>query len=434
MKVALLTLENPNLVLNKDYAGGFGGGFTTGNSIFSKIFRSIRKRNEIWPLISYAYAGAIFRKEGHEVKAITNEIIDADLYLIQPSMADYSNEIQYIRRIRKETKAKIGVMGPFPKAMPHLFEPYVDFIALGDPESILIDIAKTGNIPEGQVQIRPVVLDELPYPAWDLFDYHKFGNSILLEGRPTLFVQGSRGCFYHCNYCPYLVIGDKHSIRSPQKVVDEIEYLIKNYDAKAITFRDPLFTGHKKNAKAIAEEIIKRGLKIPWMCETRLDHLDKETIDLFYEAGMRTIKVGIESANEEIIKLANRIPIAIKHQEEIISYCDKKHIKVCAFYIIGLPDDNHETIAQTLKYAKRLNTPVANFTVATPFPGTLFYENLKDNIFEDNLDKWDSFHSVFEHKNLSKYEIEHYNDKMFTQYYLRSRYILAYFRRLFWSS
>ncbi|MBS3096368.1 radical SAM protein [Candidatus Woesearchaeota archaeon] len=431
MKVVLLALENPKLVLNKDYAGGFGAGFATGNTLLSKIFRFVRKQNETLPLMSYGYAGAIFREEGHNVVAKTNEIVGADLYLIQPSMADCSNELEYIKRIRKETNAKIGVMGPFVKAMLHQFEPYADFIIIGDPESVFIDIAKTGEIPKGSIQSKEVNLDDLPYPAWDLFDYSKFGNSLLIKGKPAFFVQGSRGCFYRCNYCPYLVIGDKHKIRKPEKVVDEIEYLIKKYNAKAIIFRDPLFTGIRKNAKAIAQEIINRGVKINWMCETRLDHLDKEMIDLFHKAGMRTVKVGIESASEEVLRADNRIPITIKHQEEMINYCDKKHIKVCAFYIVGHPDDTHKTISDTISYAKRLNTSIANFTVATPYPGTVFYENVKDDIFEKDLNKWDAFHSVFKHKNLSKEEIESYNDKMFIWYYLRLRYIAAYIRRLF---
>src|SRR3989344_1386542 len=98
MKVVVLTLENPSLVLNKDYAGGFGAGFQTGNSFMSRVFRKIRKNNETLPLVSYAYAGAIFREDGHNVKALTNEIDrDADLHLIQPSMADYNNEIAYIQ-------------------------------------------------------------------------------------------------------------------------------------------------------------------------------------------------------------------------------------------------------------------------------------------------------------------------------------------------
>ena len=434
MKVAVLTLENPKLVLNKDYAGGFGAGFQTGNTIMSKVFRWIRKSNETLPLMSYAYAAAIFRQHGHEVLALTNKIEPTvDLYLIQPSMADYNNEIRYIRRIRQETDAKVGIMGPFPKAMPHLFENNVDFIILGDPENVFIDIAKTNKIPQGKIEPEPPVLDNIPYPAWDLFDYKNFGNSILLDEKPAFFVQGSRGCFYRCNYCPYLVIGDKHKIRSPEKVVDEIEFLIKNYGAKAIFFRDPLFTGMKKNAMGIAEEMIKRNIKVSWMCETRLDHLDKDTIDLFHKAGMRTIKVGIESANEEVLKLDNRVPIAVKHQEEMINYCDKKHIRVCAFYIVGHPDDTHETIAQTINYAKRLNTPVANFTVATPYPGTGFYERVKGDIFEKDLDKWDAFHSVFKHQNLTKEEIERYNEQMFTKYYLRPKFILSHIRRSLWN-
>lgn len=431
MKVLILQLDNPEKVLNKDYAGGFGAGFPDGKRILTRFFHWMRKSAETLPLMAYGYATAIFREAEHEVILKTNEIIPADLVLIQPSMADYSHELAYIKRIRNETDAKIGVMGPFAKAMPHLFEPYVDFITLGDPESVLIDIANGGQIPSGQIVTQKVGLDSLPYPAWDMFDWKNFGNTILLDAKPAFFIQASRGCFYRCNYCPYLVIGSQHKIRKPEKVVDEIEHLISKYGAKGLLFRDPLFTGAKHNAIALAEEIIKRGIKIQWVCETRLDHLTTDMLDLFHKAGLRTLKVGIESANEEILKLDNRIPIPIKHQEEMIKHCEKLHIKTCAFYIVGHPDDTHETIAQTINHAQRLNTPIANFTVATPFPGTAFYEQVKDQIFETDLNKWDSFHSVFRHKNLSKEEIENYNELMFKKYYLRPKYIAAYAGRMF---
>ena len=87
-------------------------------------------------------------------------------------------------------------------------------------------------------------------------------------------------------------------------------------------------------------------------CETRLDMLNEEIIDLFYESGLRGLNVGIESINTDVLKKADRIPINIEYQTKIINYCHKKGIRVAAFYVFGLEADTKESINSTIEYAK----------------------------------------------------------------------------------
>jgi len=424
MKVTLLNIQEPGD--NKDYNGGFGTTWQIGSSLASKILERIRSRGEYFPLVSYGYLAAILKQNGHEVEFLENKIPEnSDLVIMQGSTIRYNKEIEFLKKIKG--KAKIGIIGPFASVKPELFKEYSDFIIMGEPEQAISQIKET--IPKGIVKSEPVKdLDSLPYPDWSIFPVEKFSYKPIIPKKPFTFILSSRGCTYTCSYCPYKVFG-QYRARDPIKVVDEIEYLQEKYKIKGLMFRDPMFSLNQEATKTMAREIIKRGIKIEWGCETRLDRLDKEFLDLLYDSGLRAIKVGIESANEDVMKNSGRKPIEKKHQEEIIEYCDEKGIRVIAFYIIGLPDDTEETVKATIKYAKKLNTDFANFTICTPIPGTSFFEEIKDKLITENWEEFDNFHVVFKHKQLTKERLLELQEKAITGYYLRPRYMMKYLMR-----
>ena len=161
--------------------------------------------------------------------------------------------------------------------------------------------------------------------------------------------------------------------------------------------------------------------------------VDENLLDLMYKAGFRVIKVGIESADLEVLRKSKRLPIALEHQEKMIRHCDKIGMKVVGFYVIGLENDTEETIKATLKYSKKLNTDFANFTIGTPIPGTEFYDAIKDRIKTENYDLYDNFHVIFDHPNLSEEKIMRYQQKALVGYYLRPRYFYKYFTKTFFT-
>lgn len=178
--------------------------------------------------------------------------------------------------------------------------------------------------------------------------------------------------------------------------------------------------------------MVKNNLDFKWACETHFEYLDKDLIDDLYDAGLRSINMGIESYDEYVLKKATRKFAAKEHQEAMIRYCDHKGIKVSAFYILGLPDGTIETATKTIEYAKKLNTFLAQFFICTPpFPGTEFYDQIKDRVFENDWEKFDSFTSVFEHKNLKTEELLSLKEKTFVSYYFRPKWILKYLRYMY---
>lgn len=432
MKVSLVEIRSARPeCINKDFMGGYGWAFHIGKTWRARAIEFVKKAGESVPLLTFGYLAAIFRQEGHQVEVVRNVVPDGDLILIHGSMVDYRYELEWAKRIRAERPgSKLGFIGPFPGFRPDLFKDSCDFIISGEPEAAAYDICRKG-IPTGVVKSPPIEnLDSLPFPAWDLFPIHEFSYFPAIREKPFLPIFSSRGCTYSCDYCPYPV-NFEWNRRSVENVLDEIGHNIEKYGMKAFLFRDPLFSIDRKRARGIAEGIIARGYKVKWACETRLDLLNEELIDVFFRSGLRVINVGIESSSEAVLKNIDRIPIPVQHQEKIIGYCDRLGIRVTAFYVLGLPMDSAAGIRDTVAYAKHLNTHAAMFYLATPFPGTEYYQKVKGDILETDFEKMDCFTPVVRHPELSPKELTKLLEKAYLGYYYRPRWALALARRAF---
>ena len=278
-------------------------------------------------------------------------------------------------------------------------------------------------------------LDSLPFPDWSLFPLNKYSYSPALNKKPVTVMLTSRGCPHTCAYyCAYpLLAGSRLRVRSLDNVVEEIKYLRDQYGVKAIDFRDALFTCSKQRTREFAEKLIANNLKIIWSCETRLDQIDQELLSIMYQAGLRNINVGIESSNPEILKKSQRLPVLNVYQDEMVAYCHKLGVTVAAFYLIGLEDDTKESILETIKYAKRLNTLVAQFAIVTPYPGTRFFEKLEKEgaVFNRNWEDYDEYTPVFKHRNLQTEELLRLKEWAFASYYFRPIYLLKHMPKYF---
>ncbi|MEM2082109.1 MAG: radical SAM protein, partial [Candidatus Bathyarchaeia archaeon] len=147
---------------------------------------------------------------------------------------------------------------------------------------------------------RPYIenLDELPFPAhhlWPLERLRKYGTVIF----PLVT---SRGCVYWCDFCTAVrMFGRRYRMRSPKNVVDEIEYLHKRFGAYQFTFYDDAFTVDQKRAAELCREITRRGLKIKWDCETRVDMVTKDLLRTMKEAGCFAVWLGVESGSQPVL-------------------------------------------------------------------------------------------------------------------------------------
>lgn len=426
MKITLLNVQSKRReCFNKDVMGGFGDVTKIGDSWRARI---LEKRKKVrLPLFSLAYISGILKKNGHKIRLSNNNYPnDSDLIIIASSIIDCKAELKVAQEIKEKTGSKVGFIGPFASAMPNVCSKHADFIIQGEPENVVNKISDK-FIPKGVVKSEPVkCLDKLPFPFWKVFPVKEYSYSPIITKKPFIPVLSSRGCFYSCNYCPYKAYYGSYRQKSPEGIIAELRHLIDKYGVKGVLFRDPLFTAKRKRVKDLANKIIRNKIDIEWTCETHFDLLDERLLDILYKAGLRSLNVGIESSNEEIMRKSTRKYAKKEHQEKIIKYCDRLGIKISAFYILGLKGDTEQSVKQTIDYAKKLNTFAAQFFISTPFPGTGFFEEVKDLIFEKDWSKFDSFTPVFRHENLSSEQLLKLKEKAFVEYYFRLKYFLKH--------
>lgn len=275
----------------------------------------------------------------------------------------------------------------------------VDCALIGEPEQAVLEMARgveqasvAGLVwrdAGGQWRRNPSRpyeknLDAQPFPKWDLFPTERYTipKSATAGTLRFLPMLSSRGCPFGCNYCPYPVgQGLPWRDRSPKNVVDEIEHLVRDLGVEYVIFRDPLFSANKKRVVAICDDIVARGLKVQWRCETRIDCLDETTIERMAKAGCVGVNFGVESIDPQVQKNVERKPISEAEFTQVMALFRKHGIATFAFFVIGLPGDTVDTILASIRFARGLGASWTQFTVATPFIGTRMHEWAVDNGF-----------------------------------------------------
>lgn len=274
----------------------------------------------------------------------------------------------------------------------------VDAVASGEKDFAKIDgltwVTTDGQAVTNKGRALLKDLDSLPYPAWHLFPYHRYGLLPFADmDKPVLTMTGSRGCPYRCDYCSLLHTGKVYRRRDPIKLVDEYEYLVDRYGVKQIGFVDPIFPLVKKDLEPVCREIVRRGLdkKCVWLSETRADRLDPETCEIMYEGGCRRVLLGIESGVDLLLGNVNKNLNTDKVREGVRNL---RHagIQSVGLFMIGLPGETPEMTRETIEFAVDLDLDFAKFAITVPFPGSkLFEDQWQKTLFRDDWENYTTF-------------------------------------------
>jgi len=210
--------------------------------------------------------------------------------------------------------------------------------------------------------------------------------------------------------------------------VDEFEHITKELpEVKEIFIEDDTFTINKKRVKQFCEEIKRRRIDTSWGCQSRAD-LDYETMKAMKEAGCRLLDVGYESGSDEILKNIKK-GITVNQMREFTKNAKKAGLKILADFVIGFPGETKETAEQTIRFIKEIKPDLLQVAVATPIPGTEFYDYVKENGFllvddlEESLDSWGAQKCIISYPEFTKEDIENYVDRALKEYYLSPSYI-----------
>jgi len=276
---------------------------------------------------------------------------------------------------------------------------------------------------------RPYIhdLDSLPFPAYHLLPlgaFHRMGKIIFP-------LTTSRGCVQWCDFCSTVrMFGRAYRMRSPKKVVDEMEMLHHKYGESQFTFYDDAFTVNRDHVLKLCQEIKARNLKVNWDCETRVDMVDKELLTVMRDAGCITVWFGVESGSEKILGKMNK-KIKLEETRQAFKIAQKVGLMTIASAVIGFPGETEETAWETINFINSLDPDDIGFYVATPYPGTPMYEEVTKNgwLRVTDFDRYDTATPTFETPWLSMERIREIRYKAHQKFYLRPRYVLKMLRR-----
>lgn len=229
-------------------------------------------------------------------------------------------------------------------------------------------------------------LDDLPFPAWDLFPVKNYWALRFAHGPQSskyyLPILTSRGCPYPCRFCVIPATNFlKWRARSPESIVREMSYFQDTLGVREFHVEDVDPTVNDKRTRALCHEIISRKLDVIWkiVAGTKVETMrDETTINLMYQAGCRYISISPESGSTRVLELMRK-PFKVDHAIRLIHQMNKVGIRSQACFVLGFPGETDDDRFLTAKLARRLTyeglDEIAIFIIS-PVPGAAIFKEL----------------------------------------------------------
>jgi len=314
--------------------------------------------------------------------------------------------LDIVRRIRgKFPEALCVAGGEHPTALPGpvLQSGLFDTVVVGEGEETFLAIVEAykasrdwrsldgvaylneeGKVVQNMPRKRVTKIDDFPYPDWDSWSIENYISHNQVTGinlGRSLPILGSRGCPYACTFCSNPAMWTRRYIfRDPVSLVDEMEHFKNRYNLDGFAFQDLTFIVNRRKVLNFAKELINRDLKVNYQLPagTRCEPIDEELCFALEESGLQNFALAPESGDPEVLE-------RIKKQIDLDRFIEaarsilKTKMTVGCFFVIGFPEDNLQSLKNTLKLLRRLALlGVHDVTISqfTPYPGSEYFATL----------------------------------------------------------
>ena len=278
-------------------------------------------------------------------------------------------------------------------------------------------------------------LDELPMPAWDLLPMEKYRAhnwhcfEHITERQPYGILYTSLGCPYSCSFCCINALFGKHRIRyrSLDRVIEEIDVLVKTYGIKNIKIIDEMFALNEKRIVSFCDMIIERGFDLNMWAYGRVNTVTEKMLTKMKQAGINWVAYGFESGSKRVIDSVTK-GYNLDQVGQVVEMTYSVDMHVCANFIFGLPEDDYDSMNETLKLMLDINAEWANIYSAMAYPGSKLYEDAQNNGWA-LPQSWEGY-SQYAYESLplpTKYlsggQVLSFRDYAFQTYYSSPRYL-----------
>ncbi|UMZ72595.1 B12-binding domain-containing radical SAM protein [Natranaerofaba carboxydovora] len=382
-------------------------------------FRSLM---HIEPLGLEMLAGAL---EGHELKILdfmSPEEIIREAITFEPDMCgiscsftvDLENALSIARGIKENLPSTLIFVGGHHAATnpQHFKDLSVDVIALGEGEEIVKDLAEYhaegidlkkvsgivlneddgDGIKQRYTSSRPLIwdLDRLPHPRRDLVSAYR-KNYYLGLRRPVYALETARGCPYKCKFCSvWHFYRSSYRMKSAKRVFEEIV----DIPGDTVLITDDNFFANIDRAYKIGELLKEAGVKKYYNVQARSDDIvsNLELIDLWREVGLSSVFIGFEQIDQKGLNDLNKRN-SIKNNEKALYELRKRGMGVTSSFIVD-PSYDEKDFDVMLSYIKEKGVKTPSYSILTPLPGTVLYEEMKDKIVTEDCQLYDLLHVV----------------------------------------
>ncbi len=315
----------------------------------------------------------------------------------------FSSQFPFIREIAKRAKdldpdMVIVTGGTHPSFLPEyaLESTKLDYVIIGEGELPLMELINRHNSCRSVADMPAIAyrdngdikvnnehwmienLDDLPFPARDMFPVEKYFKihlpmQGLTKSRRNLSVATSRGCPFRCTFCSSCFHwGNKLRLRSIESVLAEFEMLKDRFDIREIKFEDDNLTHDRERAKALFQGMIDRKLDFAWNTPNGVSvrNMDDELLDLMKRSGCYELTIAVESGDPYVLKHIIHKPINLDMVRKAAKLIKAHGIGTNAYFICGFPGESRENLMNTFKVLRELETDRHYLFMYTPLPGT----------------------------------------------------------------
>ncbi len=283
----------------------------------------------------------------------------------------------------------------------------LDFLVSGEGEETLLEIAKAlsrnfniasiVDIIGTSVRFNDEIIHNLPRPRIRAFDKipppdrdsvdiksYKFNFPVLDKSLQnslvTTSIISSRGCPFECIFCSVAdQWGRLNTYNSPSRVIEEIKNLKEKHGINCFYFFDDTFTLNRKRVIEICNRLIAEKVNVCWFCEIHANTVDEELLSLMYDAGLRSVAMGVESASPKIMKYIVKKGITLEQATKTIETCKKLGIYIKVFYSYSYPEETLDDVKLTLDYMEKIQADRSIIGRLRLYPGTPLFKFAKEN-------------------------------------------------------
>ena len=429
------------------------------------------------PPLWAALLAAYMRERGYGVELIDPEVMDMDMAQaaeqtaalnpclvcvvvagMNPSASTMSMTgvrafLAAFKTIRPDIP--VALTGIHPNALPErtLREEQANFVILGEAlhtlPPLLTELAAGGDtsqipglcrLDNGAFLSTPAAplwtdLGNLPMPAWDMLpmsryrahNWHCFGAIDARE--PYAVIYTTLGCPYHCNFCCTNSLFGKTGIRyrSPDRVIEEIDWLVSRHGVRNIKIQDEMFVLNRRHVTRLCRLIREHGHDLNIWAYARVNTVDRPLLDEMKAAGINWLAYGFESGSKAVLEAATK-GYNLDSVASVVRDTREAGIHILGNYMFGLPDDDMDSMRATLDLALEINAEWGNFYTVMALPGTELYDEAIQNGWQ--LPQTWAGYSQYGYdtlplptRHLTAAQVLAFRDEAFHQYHTHSAYL-----------